>query len=1311
MVKLRRILSAAAITLFAVAVALFAVACDSKSYTLKFETNGGTAIESITAAAGETITVPADPVKDGYAFDGWYLKSDFSGDPVQIPQVMPNNNVTYYAKYANVFKLTFETYGGTPVSPITGREGDTIAVPENPKKGGYTFDGWYLNENFSGNPEEIPSRMPATNRTYYAKFTKQLSVSYRLNLWKTDSQGNPVAEVEHTGNVTKTDCRLGDTVTVKENGFGVKGYRFVGWSVNEDGPVSTLEGEKKEGQYAPGDKITITQESNIILYAHWEQKFTNDDYDYVIYVSDTSAKETDSDYYELGSAKYVDKDGRETPGKLKLSPTLDWEFFVTPAGSNKEIVGRVSDSDTDGAKFELRNEDKEGYYAFEDWTVADVKDRIKGAGLYISGYRSMLAGNGVEAYDAALEYDGASFIVTILVSDDHIECSGVNVNVLLGRPQGSQPTMLRQLGMKIDWDTMKGQTVDGVKVQGSYMVQGPENHAEGLEAQENKYIITDGNGNPGHDGYLFNLSIALDGFGNVTVYKINADKTALEVAGAGTYRANGEYFKNSTGEWHVALDDAIDGLPQEFNFVLTALQPGNGNVYMCYLQIERNFFATADGKETLELVSTGNAAYTNEQGITLDGIFTYATDNVVFFLENKDTAAVRYYFKITGDRFEKMQVRGDWLTEGNSLIYYNGTGVGTSTAPLKIPDEITHIAAYAFSGTKIEYLDLNQVTRIGTYAFMGCVNLVSVNFDNKVTEIETGAFSACTALKTIELPAIQKIGAMAFSGANYLEKVTLGANIAELGIGAFIAGDDSVAQSFVIEFAVGTNIPKIVDIAGTASLVSGRSNVSMRVESSAKLLEFWKGEGWENYVTYLRFTYSEEETAALEKYYGAYFTSGFESIQLSEGLTYVKGVPALILFEDGNPAVYLFDETAENNYRVLNNITFNTESDGAVNSIQYVTDDNVTESFRRLEAGKKYAFVSEETNETLEFTLPAEDGQTYFNEGQFILNASYTYLAASADDDAVDGKKPKTESFTLIVVYGGEEKVTIGFVKGSYAFKVESWYWSGNDTEQNTFTAQFQELLTPFYSYDYLMQETNLYDELYFVQKYYDVFAEGQGYLARGVLSTLTDANGKPLVLDDEVIVPMGSDSKGNMFFSIEFVYDGYKKKDGFDEDYEGDGYLYSIQLVAREMDLSDAGAGSKEYVFTYTYMRSQSFSFENVQDGDDVYDITVYTYYDSNMFSAGEEGEPALGELIHAVITLKGEDGKTLTLVDLKRSETADGVYTLIAVNEEQTLQTEYTLKLTVKIEGTGSAQKVTVTGVTILKGATTDYTPPETT
>ncbi len=332
MVKLRRILSAAAITLFAVAVALFAVACDSKSYTLKFETNGGTAIESITAAAGETITVPADPVKDGYAFDGWYLKSDFSGDPVQIPQVMPNNNVTYYAKYANVFKLTFETYGGTPVSPITGREGDTIAVPENPKKGGYTFDGWYLNENFSGNPEEIPSRMPATNRTYYAKFTKQLSVSYRLNLWKTDSQGNPVAEVEHTGNVTKTDCRLGDTVTVKENGFGVKGYRFVGWSVNEDGPVSTLAGEKKEGQYAPGDKITITQESNIILYAHWEQKFTNDDYDYVIYVSDTSAKETDSDYYELGSVKYVNKDGRETPGKLKLSPMLDWEFFVTPAG-------------------------------------------------------------------------------------------------------------------------------------------------------------------------------------------------------------------------------------------------------------------------------------------------------------------------------------------------------------------------------------------------------------------------------------------------------------------------------------------------------------------------------------------------------------------------------------------------------------------------------------------------------------------------------------------------------------------------------------------------------------------------------------------------------------------------------------------------------------------------------------------------------------------------------------------------------------------------------------------------------------------
>ena len=53
-------------------------------YTIKFETNGGSNIDSVRVARNKTLTEPNAPTKDGYVFDGWYTdkelktKYDFS---------------------------------------------------------------------------------------------------------------------------------------------------------------------------------------------------------------------------------------------------------------------------------------------------------------------------------------------------------------------------------------------------------------------------------------------------------------------------------------------------------------------------------------------------------------------------------------------------------------------------------------------------------------------------------------------------------------------------------------------------------------------------------------------------------------------------------------------------------------------------------------------------------------------------------------------------------------------------------------------------------------------------------------------------------------------------------------------------------------------------------------------------------------------------------------------------------------------------------------------------------------------------------
>ncbi len=63
------------------------------TYTVTFDSNGGTAVASQTVTDGDTATKPNDPTREGYYFDGWYLDSaiyDFdtivSGDITLVAQ-------------------------------------------------------------------------------------------------------------------------------------------------------------------------------------------------------------------------------------------------------------------------------------------------------------------------------------------------------------------------------------------------------------------------------------------------------------------------------------------------------------------------------------------------------------------------------------------------------------------------------------------------------------------------------------------------------------------------------------------------------------------------------------------------------------------------------------------------------------------------------------------------------------------------------------------------------------------------------------------------------------------------------------------------------------------------------------------------------------------------------------------------------------------------------------------------------------------------------------------------------------------------
>ncbi len=74
--------------------------------TIFFESGLGSSVSSITAIAGETISQPNDPTREGYEFAGWYL--DLSFTQAYQFNVMPSSDITLYAKWIEVITPTGE---------------------------------------------------------------------------------------------------------------------------------------------------------------------------------------------------------------------------------------------------------------------------------------------------------------------------------------------------------------------------------------------------------------------------------------------------------------------------------------------------------------------------------------------------------------------------------------------------------------------------------------------------------------------------------------------------------------------------------------------------------------------------------------------------------------------------------------------------------------------------------------------------------------------------------------------------------------------------------------------------------------------------------------------------------------------------------------------------------------------------------------------------------------------------------------------------------------------------------------------------
>ena len=211
-------------------------------YTITFNSNYGTSVESQNVNAGEKLTEPTPaPTKEGFTFDGWYEDSTFSkkfdfNTPI-------TDNMTLYAKWIeNKYTLTFDANGGTgsmtPIADLTGE----YTLPENEftAPDGKKFKGWSLTKD-----GEIVTKVKMDKDVkVYAIWEAIPVTTYTVTFDANGGSGEMTSVTDLTGEYT-----------LPENGFTAPdGKKFKGWSLTKDGEIVTK----------------VTMDKDVKVYAIWE---------------------------------------------------------------------------------------------------------------------------------------------------------------------------------------------------------------------------------------------------------------------------------------------------------------------------------------------------------------------------------------------------------------------------------------------------------------------------------------------------------------------------------------------------------------------------------------------------------------------------------------------------------------------------------------------------------------------------------------------------------------------------------------------------------------------------------------------------------------------------------------------------------------------------------------------------------------------------------------------------------------------------------------------------------------------------------
>lgn len=768
-------------------------------------------------------------VNDGQEF----IVSDATSTPVTLTQSGTNTiSVRYYMGEeesgwvditvdANVTVTLNNNSGAASIeTPLYYASGDSILLPADSSRIGYTFSGWYT-EQTGGQKVESGTVTASANVTYYAHWTANV---YTITLTVPETEGYFEQDDSTKLQSIKVEVTFGQGFTFNTPLSSDGTMAFGGWYAAQGG--SGLQYTDPTGSSLEG--MTWNIASDATLYPGWLEAYS---YTRIVHPDDPSR----SAYSVSQGPGIIYLKEATVPATYEGLPVTTIEGSCFRNCSNLKVIN-IPDSiltvtlSTDGPSG--TGSAFQGCSSLEEVNVYAVPE-ITGPKPYSSEGGALIYDNeytGVELAYVPTAKTGEYTVPSVVEIIPQLAFRGTYVSIInvpatvtrigyrafystrieqvnfLEPEEGIEP-----VGLTIEEEAFYLSSIEAITLP-AHLVDFDVSIFSGCNDLTTVDLISDENSvYTSVDGVIFTDS-------GRTLYYFPVARDGVYTVPSGVTRINDRAFYRATRLEGIIIPGHVEEIGAEAFYGATRLQniDFQGGRNDPALSIEEYAFYGCTALNKLELpanlkvledyafggisrlssvtintaikeIDYSNQAFTSTSGTVsittvelgpevpefdIAGVFGSANLRDVIVDENNPN-----FESIDGVLFN---------SDGTRILYYPNGRTGAYT----LPDTVTGIGGGVFSGnTNLTGITIgHNVTSIGEGAFNGCTQLGFVSFTGTGTKLEIGkrAFLSCTSLTELTIPSwTVSIGDEAFAGCTGLTSVTVPEGVTSIGHAAF----------------------------------------------------------------------------------------------------------------------------------------------------------------------------------------------------------------------------------------------------------------------------------------------------------------------------------------------------------------------------------------------------------------------------------------------------------------------------------------------------------------------------------------------